>query len=48
MKALKRILKTLMADIKVTCGKCGHEFWMSEFKAVACPKCGHICRGPKS
>ena len=37
-----------MAKIKVKCSKCGHEFYMDEYKNVSCPKCGAVIRGPKA
>ena len=37
-----------MANIKVKCSKCGHEFYMDEYKNVSCPKCGAVIKGPKA
>ncbi len=48
MDTVKQIICVLMADIKVRCSKCKHEFWMSEYKNVSCPKCGTVIKGPKA
>lgn len=37
-----------MAEIKVKCSNCKHEFWMDEWKKVSCPKCGKVIIGPKA
>lgn len=37
-----------MANIKVKCGTCGHEFYMDEYKRQSCPKCGKVAVGTKA
>lgn len=37
-----------MGEIKVTCPKCGYQFWMDEYECKACPNCGFVVRGPKA
>jgi len=37
-----------MAQIKVKCGSCGHNFYMEDWETKSCPKCGKVTRGPKA
>ncbi len=37
-----------MGTIRVTCPRCGTEFYMSEYECKACPNCGFVVCGPES
>lgn len=36
-----------MGEIKVTCPRCGYQFWMYDDEAKACPNCGFVVEGPR-
>lgn len=37
-----------MAQIKVKCGSCGHQFYMEEWETKSCLKYGKVTRGTKA
>ena len=37
-----------MAEIKIKCGSCGHEFFMQDWETKSCPNCGKVTSGKGS
>jgi len=33
---------------KVTCGRCGHQFYKESWQTKSCPRCGHLARGEQT